>query len=432
MTKTRTTATVRMYNVGFGDAFVVTVSRSKKVWRMLVDCGVSRSSQARPIAESVRAIIDDLIAVSPAGSPPRLDVVVATHHHADHIAGFADPAWEEVEVGEVWVPFIEDADDADARALRTGQVQTAHALSALIGDASQRLAAAEDPRARDALTLAAVFAANSSGNDIARDRLLGQNGLSFKNTPTVRYVPAVDPVENVVPTPIPRTVVHLLGPSRDHDDLKRMNPPKAVRWLQLTAEERLADDEDQPPFEPAYAVPFGAVDDEVPSVLQEAQKALNLSPLADEADELLAASSVLERAVNNTSVYFVLDVDGTRLVFVGDSQYGAWKHVLDDPESRALVTDPAFYKVGHHGSHNATPKEYVTEELLGRGHVAMMPFRLVPQWPSIPEHKLLDELEELDTHVIRADDPEGPDVTVDEGGLWSEVTFTASARASRA
>ncbi|GAA1470177.1 MBL fold metallo-hydrolase [Microbacterium thalassium] len=426
MTRAKTTATVRMYDVGFGDAFVVTVTRSKKVWRMLVDCGVSRSSQTRPIAESVRAIIDDLTAVAPAGSPPRLDVVVATHHHADHIAGFADPAWEEVDVGEVWVPFVEDPDDADVRALRSGQSRAAHALTALIDDATRRLAADDDPHARDALAIAAVFAANSSGNDVASDRLLGRNGLSFRNAPPVRYLPDVEPDRNVIATTIPDTVVHVLGPSREREDLRRMNPPKAVRWLQLAADERMDDvDDEHPPFEPAYTVPIGALETEVPQVLRDAQRALNLSPIADEADELLAASSLLENAVNNTSVYFVLDVDGTRLVFVGDSQYGAWRHVLDDPESRALVTQPAFYKVGHHGSHNATPKEYVTEELLGRGHVAMMPFRLVPQWPSIPEHKLLDELEDLDTHVIRADDPEGPDVTVDEDGLWSEVTFTA-------
>jgi len=425
MTRAKTTATVRMYNMGFGDAFVVTVTRSTKVWRMLVDCGVSRSSQARPLKQSVRAIIDDLTAVAPAGSPPRLDVVVATHHHADHIAGFAEPAWEEVEVGEVWVPFIEDPDDEDARALRTGQAQTAAALSALIGDAVRRLAADDDPHTREVLGLAAVFAANSSRNDVATDRLLGRNGRSFRNTPAVRFLPDLDPAQNRVPTTIPDTVVHVLGPSRRAEDLKRMDPPKAVRWLQLVAEERTEADEKEPPFEPAYAVPIGAVEKEIPAVLLAALESLGLRPQADEADELLTASSLLENAVNNTSVYFVLDVVGTRLVFVGDSQYGAWQHVLDDPQARALVTDPAFYKVGHHGSHNATPKEYVTEELLGRGHVAMMPFRLVKQWPSIPEHKLLDGLEHLDTLVVRADDPEGPDVTVADDGLWSEVTFTA-------
>ena len=64
----------------------------------------------------------------------------------------------------MWVPFIEDPDDEDARALRTGQAQTAAALSALIGDAVRRLAADDDPHTREVLGLAAVFAANSSRN----------------------------------------------------------------------------------------------------------------------------------------------------------------------------------------------------------------------------------------------------------------------------
>ena len=77
-----------MYNVGFGDAFRVTVRRGDETWRMLVDCGVHSHGQARPLAESVKNIIDDL--AEDCGGTPHLDVVVATHHHRDHIVGFAD------------------------------------------------------------------------------------------------------------------------------------------------------------------------------------------------------------------------------------------------------------------------------------------------------------------------------------------------------
>ena len=97
---TAASVTVRMYNVGFGDSFVVTLTQDDRVWRMLVDCGVHWQGQARPIAETVQAIIADLKAASPDGVP-RLDVVAATHHHADHIAGFARDEWEQVEVSQV-------------------------------------------------------------------------------------------------------------------------------------------------------------------------------------------------------------------------------------------------------------------------------------------------------------------------------------------
>ena len=43
--------------------------------------------------DAVRAILADLTA---GGAPPRLDVVVATHRHQDHVSGFASPLWAAV------------------------------------------------------------------------------------------------------------------------------------------------------------------------------------------------------------------------------------------------------------------------------------------------------------------------------------------------
>jgi len=128
-----------MYNMGFGDAFRITVRRGGATWRMLVDCGVHAHGQARPVAESVKKIVDDL--TEDCGGKPHLDVVVGTHHHRDHIVGFADDRWADVEVDEVWVPFVENDDDPDARGLREAQTRTAQKLAALIDDRVQRLAA---------------------------------------------------------------------------------------------------------------------------------------------------------------------------------------------------------------------------------------------------------------------------------------------------
>jgi beta-lactamase superfamily II metal-dependent hydrolase len=141
MSTPQATVTVRMYDVGFGDALLVTVRQGEAVWRMLVDCGAVSASRTRPLEESVDRIVEDLSALAGDGSPPRLDVIVATHHHVDHIAGFAYAAWERVEVGEVWVPYVEDPDDQDAKNLRAEQTAAAHRLQALIGAVGARLAA---------------------------------------------------------------------------------------------------------------------------------------------------------------------------------------------------------------------------------------------------------------------------------------------------
>jgi beta-lactamase superfamily II metal-dependent hydrolase len=422
--KTKTNVTVRMYNVGFGDAFLVSVTQGELTWRMLVDCGVFPAGQTRSIAESVKMIIADLAAMAPAGSPPHLDVIVATHHHIDHISGFADPAWSTVQVDEVWVPYVEDPSDRDGKVLKGELTLAAASLHELIDTAEERIGLADEV-ARTKLAVAAIFAANSEGDNAATDRLLGRNGRTFRNTPKPRYVPNVNPAKNIIATTVPGVTAHILGPSRDPNDVKRMKPPKSVAWLKAAADERPDDADTRPLFDSAFAVPKAAIDAEIPEALRDSANDLDLESLSN-AEELLAAASILENSVNNTSVYFVLDVRGTRLVFVGDSQHGAWEHVLNDSESLKLVTEPAFYKIGHHGSHNATPKRFV-ENVLGRDHYAMMPFGPVAQWPSIPEDKLITALENSDTQLIRADAPvAGRGVKIHKDNLWSEVTFVTS------
>jgi len=417
-----TTATVRMYNVGFGDAFLVTVQREPTVWRMLVDCGVFPAGQTRPISESVKIIVDDLTDLAAPGTPPRLDVVVATHHHIDHISGFADPAWAKVQVDDVWVPYVEDPNDEDGKKLRGELTLAAHTLRSLITAAAMRINAA-DGSGHAKLETAGIFAANSEGSEAATDRLLGRNGKTFLNKAHARYLPDRDRAKNTLPTTVPGVTAHILGPSRDPNVVKRMKPPKSVAWLKAAADERPKDADTKPLFDLAYAVPAALVDRDVPAALQSASRSLDLASLSN-AEELLAAAAILENSVNNTSIYFVLDVRGTRLVFVGDSQHGAWEHVLNDPESLKLVTDPAFYKVGHHGSHNATPKRFA-KEVFGRDHYAMMPFGCVDQWPSIPEPKLIAALMEAGTHLVRADSPlAGSRVKIHPDNLWSEVSFT--------
>jgi beta-lactamase superfamily II metal-dependent hydrolase len=423
----QTTVTVRMYNVGFGDCFLITITRGTQVWRMLVDCGVHSQGRAtvngakRSIADVVQTVIADLTAVASAGSPPHLDVVVATHHHQDHISGFAVDSWTGVDVGRVLVPFVEDANDPDARALRNALVSAATQIHGFIETSSK----AKSGDVSAPLVLANALAVNSMGNAKATDRLLSRNGTQFKNTPPVTYVPDLNPTKNVIDLPIEGVRIHLLGPSRDPNQLALMEPPVSAHWLQLVPSQN-ADTEDAPAlFAPIYVVADEDIRS-VPSELRDAFASLRLTQLGTDEDALLGAAAMLERSVNNTSVFFVLDVAGTRLLFVGDSQEGAWEHVLDDPAAKALVSNVAFYKIGHHGSHNATPKPFV-ESVLGEGAYAMLPWGLVKRWEdTIPKAELLTTLAQHNTHLIRSDAPVSapPEVVVDPGLLWSQVTFT--------
>jgi beta-lactamase superfamily II metal-dependent hydrolase len=409
---TETTVAVRMYNVGFGDAFLVSVARGGAVWRMLVDCGVHAHGRARPIREVVAAIIADLAEAAPPGAGPRLDVLVATHRHADHISGFAYDDWDRVEVGQVWLPFVANPEDPDTRALAGDSVAAAKQLQKLISVAGGKRRAAWP----EALTAADLFAVNCLGNADAMDRLLAGR---FATTAEVRFLPDRGTAGTVIDTGLPGVRMHVLGPPRDRAHLRRMDPPASVAWLARRTDPGTAA-APEALFPAVFVVPEELVGDEQRAVAT----ALRLPRAGDEVEDLLAAAAALEGAVNNTSLFLVLDVAGTRLVFPGDAQQGGWDHVLDDPGRRALVSAPVFYKVSHHGSHNATPRRYVTEAL-GRGAHAMLPWGLVPRWAdSIPKQALLDALAAQDTHLIRADAPTpAPHVQV-HGDLWSEVTFT--------
>ena len=64
----------------------------------------------------------------------------------------------------------------------------------------------------------------------------------------------------------------------------------------------------------------------------------------------------LDKALNNTSVILLFEVGGHRLLFPGDAQIENWAYALSKPEIKSLLEDVSLYKVGHHGSLNATPK----------------------------------------------------------------------------
>src|SRR5262245_29082887 len=84
---------MRMYNVGFGDCFLLRFPTSDGERRMLVDCGYHSQGVGKfKDAALVQQIKEDL-----KGEP--LDVVVATHRHQDHISGYGEKdIWKDIAV----------------------------------------------------------------------------------------------------------------------------------------------------------------------------------------------------------------------------------------------------------------------------------------------------------------------------------------------
>jgi hypothetical protein len=64
----------------------------------------------------------------------------------------------------------------------------------------------------------------------------------------------------------------------------------------------------------------------------------------------------MDDAMNNTSVILLFEVGKQKLLFPGDAQIENWEFALSQPKLKKLLTGVTVYKVGHHGSRNATPK----------------------------------------------------------------------------
>jgi len=60
--------------------------------------------------------------------------------------------------------------------------------------------------------------------------------------------------------------------------------------------------------------------------------------------------------MNNTSVILLLEAGKRKILLPGDAQIENWAYALGNPTWRKLLEDVSLYKVGHHGSLNATPK----------------------------------------------------------------------------
>lgn len=86
--------TIRMYNVGFGDAFLVSIPDGKLQRRVLFDCGSIEAAEGVKMETIVDRIVRD--ATDP-DSIARIEIVVATHRHKDHVSGFAQSQWNNVE-----------------------------------------------------------------------------------------------------------------------------------------------------------------------------------------------------------------------------------------------------------------------------------------------------------------------------------------------
>ncbi len=131
---------VRMYRQGLGDCFLLAVPVKKgKAKYILIDCGVHARQTDGP---SRLAQVLEHVAAS-TGS--HVDVVVATHEHADHLSGFVQKGSpflkDALTIGELWVAWTEKRGDGQADVLRRKRGTAQRVIDEAVEEAKRRAGA---------------------------------------------------------------------------------------------------------------------------------------------------------------------------------------------------------------------------------------------------------------------------------------------------
>jgi beta-lactamase superfamily II metal-dependent hydrolase len=369
---------IRMYRVGFGDCFLVTLPTSNGPRYILVDCGVHGKGDIDTLGD----VIENIAAVT----HRKLAAVIATHAHQDHISGFArfGDQFNRFEVEEVWLPWTENPADDQAVKLQRKHM----ALADQLMHHFEAQAAFVHTQSR-AAAIEAI--ANLAGNQKALQLLRS----GFGGSAQVRYLAAGDVLRN--PADISGLALRVLGPPRDPTFLAKMDPPVGQRYVRMGAN---GPESANPlsPFTGRWGLKKEA--DELAHIrLSEKEEQRMQEELASASLEGLAFA--LDQARNNTSLVTLLVFRGQYLLFPGDAQYGNWRWWLDTEEAEDILSRVTFLKVAHHGSHNATPRDAL-EHMTGE-FAAMVSTQSVP-WDSIPRIPLMERLHDLTkSRVIRSD-----------------------------
>lgn len=460
--------TVRMYRDILGDCFLIRAPKGDGTVAVLIDCGILQGTPAA--AERAARIMTD-VARETANHLDVLIVTHEHWDHVSGFGQAAD-VFAEITVGELWLAWTEDPRDEMARHLGESRrralavVCRCHAAAVAMasrssdGDAEPE---EEPPRNHGLSELLAFYGIDAGSGTAALGPSLAAaarattatilDGLRAK-AKSVRYFrPGVDPVP-VAGLDDLRAFV--LGPPRDESLLKRSDPRKGTGEVyQLTGDgtdelfhlAALARSEDGPTSaEVDLALPFGKrlllptePDPSPTSRTREeiearaAHREVYLRPEDEwrriEQDWLMAGEQLalkLDNDTNNTSLALAFEIgrgrDARVMLFPGDAQVGNWlswgdlKWTVTDADDRRrevgiedLLARTVLYKVGHHGSDNATLRERGLELMTHRDLVAMLPVEeTVARDPArrwnMPFPSLLARLEEkTGRRIVRAD-----------------------------
>jgi hypothetical protein len=413
-----------MYRQGLGDCFLLRFARAAaEPFHVVIDSGVIKGTKdptviMREVAEDIERETSGVI-----------DVLVVTHEHWDHVSGFTEAreVWKRMTIREAWLAWTEDPGNKLAGKLRKEREDKKKKIVArlreLAAGSSLRLDSARSARIDSLLGFLGMNLAatnDGTGTKAALDFIAGRARTRVYHKPGTTHVPkGVNGLR-----------VHVLGPPEDEKKLKKSEPSKSkpevysdpVHAFAFGSPEGDEVDEDMPfGAETGLAVSDGKQYDAVfaeyfPSLAEHGTdphwRRLSFESIV----EIERLALALDGDTNNTSLALAFELsDGRVLLFSADAQVGNWLSWHDHDwkagarklKAGDLLARTVFYKVGHHGSHNATLKGLGLEMMLDRDLIAFVPVNKAmarkKRWkmPFKPLHERL--IEKARGRVVLAD-----------------------------
>jgi beta-lactamase superfamily II metal-dependent hydrolase len=333
---------VRVYDVRFGDAVLVTIPDTENVGpvdrTILFDFGNALGTEGGQ-DDILEPVIDDIIARL--GGKP-LDLYVMTHEHLDHVQGLfhaSDKFNKTIQVKQAWL---------------TGSADPDYYKDPKHQDAKQKKIAADAAYGR-AFTRAQALSDRSTFLNLL---LANNNTRKTSECVTFLRTKLADPQN-----------VHYVDRETDLKDLQPASPASSAKISLWAPEENTADYYGR--FKPLAAglgiddtFDFDDLDGRLATTeLARPPAGVDAGAFYNLLDSRHGASSTLlsiDRASNNTSIVMLIEWKGWKLLFAGDAEKRSWKQM-----AKVGVIEPVhFLKVSHHGSHTGMPPEDILEKLL--------------------------------------------------------------------